>query len=127
MSKRKRSGRRRFPYLIPLQAAFRRRKPSAAPKRMLGGRSGNHIYQEMVRSGVRWVLFLAFVILFLIAVEEISVVVFGREPHRTFTPSLISALTAIVGGVLFFFRQIIRYHRNNHLRDPEREDGSSDE
>ena len=122
MSKRRRVGRRCFSHLIPLQARFRPRQPEAVSKRG----SGDHIYQEMVRSGVRWVLFLAFVILVLVAVEEISVVVFGREPQQTFTPTLIGALTAIVGGVLFFFRQIIRYYRNNHSRNSRGEDEPSD-
>jgi len=122
MSKRRRIGRRRFAHLIPLQARFRPRKREAAPER----RPGDQVYQEMVRSGVRWVLFLAFVILLLVAIEEISVVVFGREPHETFTPTLISALTAIVGGVLFFFRQIVRYYRNHHPHNSQGSEGASD-
>ena len=122
MGKRRRVGRRRFSHLIPLQARFRPRQSEAVSKRG----SGDQIYQEMVRSGVRWVLFLAFVILALVAVEEISVVVFGREPHETFTPTLISALTAIVGGVLFFFRQIVRYYRNHPRGSGEGEEASEE-
>lgn len=74
-------------------------------------------YTSIVASGIRWLLVLAFVILLLIAIEEISVVVFGRQPSQNFTPTLISALTAIIGGILFFFRVLVRHYRNNHHDD----------
>lgn len=122
MNRRGKSPRRRFPFLVSLKTASRRRGASDEGRRDERYRSNRQIYQAMVSSGVRWVLLLAFVILLLVAVEEISVVVFGREPHQTFTPTLISALTAIIGGILLFFRQIIRYYRDNHPRDQEQED-----
>jgi len=74
-------------------------------------------YTSIVDSGIRWLLVLAFVILVLVAIEEISVVVFGRQPSENFTPTLISALTAIIGGILFFFRVLVRHYRNNNRND----------
>lgn len=76
-------------------------------------------YTSIVGSGIRWLLVLAFVILVLIAIEEISVVVFERQPSQNFTPTLISALTAIIGGILFFFRVLVRHYRNNHRDDED--------
>lgn len=76
-------------------------------------------YTSIVDSGIRWLLVLAFIILVLIAIEEISVVVFGRQPSQHFTPTLISALTAIIGGILFFFRVLVRHYRNNQRNDDQ--------
>jgi uncharacterized integral membrane protein len=66
----------------------------------------------LVTFGVKRLLLLVFVILLLIAIEEIAVVIFSREPAESFTPALIGALTAIVGGLLVFFGKIIRDHRD---------------
>jgi uncharacterized integral membrane protein len=77
-------------------------------------------YAAIVASGIRWIIVLAFVILVLIAIEEISIVVFGRQPSQHFTPTLIGALTGIIGGILFFFRILVQHYRNNH-RDNARE------
>ncbi len=71
-------------------------------------------YTSIVDAGIRWILVLAFIILVLIAIEEISIVVFGRQPSQYFTPTLISALTGIIGGILFFFRVLVQHYRNHH-------------
>ena len=76
-------------------------------------------YTSIVDSGIRWMLVLAFIILVLIAVEEISIVVFGRQPSQYFTPTLISALTGIIGGILFFFRVLVKHYRNHHNHDSD--------
>ena len=74
-------------------------------------------FTTIIASGIRWMLGLTFVILLLVAIEAISVVVFGRQPSQTYTPVLISALTTIVGGILFFFRILVRHYRNSHTDD----------
>lgn len=117
----KRKTKRRIPFLV--SNTITRTKGKTANPDPSGSDRDKHRpavdYTSIVDSGVRWLLVLAFIILILVAIEEISVVVFGRQPSENFTPTLISALTAIIGGILFFFRVLVRHYRNNH-----RDDGS---
>ncbi len=118
----KRKKKRRIPFLISHPTAKMKKTAKPDLPNTDKGESAPD-YVSIVDSGIRWLLVLAFVILILVAIEEISVVVFGRRPAENFTPTLISALTAIIGGILFFFRVLVNHYRNNRRN---RDDQSGD-